>query len=119
MCPNRRSPFDQALGQRIATLRKAQGLTQQQLADELGISPKALAHYEVGRLRVAVSMLPTLAKRLQISIEALLGEEQTNRKKRGPISKLQRQLEQIEQLPRANQRFAIQMLDTVLQQQAN
>ena len=46
--------FYRQLGQRIAERRKGCGLTQQQLADTLGISQQALAHYEVGRLRVAV-----------------------------------------------------------------
>jgi DNA-binding XRE family transcriptional regulator len=39
------------LGKRIALLRKEQGLTQQTLADTLGIAQQTLAHYEVGRLR--------------------------------------------------------------------
>lgn len=109
--------FYQALGQRIASLRKALNLTQQQLADTLGISQQTLAHYEVGRLRVAVAMLPALAKMLSVSVEELVGEapKRTNGK-RGPTPKLQRQLEQIGQLPRAKQRFVMDMLDTVLQQ---
>jgi hypothetical protein len=37
--------------------------------------------------------------------------------KRGPASKLQQQLERISALPKAQQRFVMQMLDTVLQQQ--
>ncbi|MDX1487525.1 MAG: helix-turn-helix transcriptional regulator [Acidiferrobacterales bacterium] len=53
--------FYQALGKRIAERRKAQGLTQVELAERLGISQQTLAHYEVGRLRVAVAMLPALA----------------------------------------------------------
>lgn len=38
--------------------------------------------------------------------------------KRGPAPKLQQQLERITQLPKAQQRFVMQMLDTVLQQQS-
>jgi len=107
--------FYQALGQRVAELRKAQGLTQQQLAERLGISQQTLAHYEVGRLRVAVAMLPNLAKELNSSVEALVGMP-TPKNKRGPAPKLQRQIEQIQKLPRTKQRFVMEMLDTVLQQ---
>jgi transcriptional regulator with XRE-family HTH domain len=108
--------FYQALGWRIAQARKAAGLTQQ-LAEQLGISQQTRAHYEVGRLRVAVAMLPTLAKRLGVSVEELIGDETPAAKgKRGPASKLEQQLEQIAQLPRARQRFVIEMLETVLQQ---
>ena len=109
--------FYQALGQRIAERRKAQDLTQQQLAERLGVSQQTLAHYEVGRLRIAVAMLSTLAKELDVAVEDLLGEPaKAGKNKRGPTPKLQQQLEQISQLPRAKQRFVIEMLDTVLQQ---
>lgn len=109
--------FYQELGQRLAKLRKEQNITQVQLAETLGIAQQTLAHYEVGRLRVAVAMLPTLAKALSVSIEELLGEEAAGtRGKRGPSSRLEQQLEQIALLPRAKQRFVIEMLDTVLQQ---
>lgn len=108
--------FYQALGQRIAERRKAQYLTQQQLAERLGISQQTLAHYEVGRLRIAVAMLSTLAKELDVAVEDLLGEPaRSSKNKRGPTPKLQQQLEQISQLPRAKQRFVIEMLDTVLE----
>jgi len=115
--------FYQALGQRIAERRKAQDLTQQHLAERLGVSQQTLAHYEVGRLRIAVAMFSTLAKELDVAVEDLLGEPakagkagKAGKNKRGPTPKLQQQLEQISQLPRAKQRFVIQMLDTVLQQ---
>jgi transcriptional regulator with XRE-family HTH domain len=109
--------FYQALGQRIAALRKEQGITQVQLAETLGIAQQTLAHYEVGRLRIVAGMLPLLARVLTTSVEELLGEgSATTRSKRGPASKLQQQLEQISQLPKAKQRFVMEMLDTVIQQ---
>ncbi|MGI9331631.1 MAG: helix-turn-helix domain-containing protein [Gammaproteobacteria bacterium] len=109
--------FYQTLGQRIATRRKALNITQQQLADTLGIAQQTLAHYEVGRLRIPVALLSTLARTLTVSVEDLLGEASRRANaKRGPTPKLQRQLEQIGQLPRAKQRFVMDMLDTVLQQ---
>ncbi|MGF1526860.1 MAG: helix-turn-helix domain-containing protein [Candidatus Competibacterales bacterium] len=116
MTPNEKV-FYQALGQRIASLRKEQGITQVQLAKTLGIAQQTLAHYEVGRLRIAASTLPLLAKALTTSVEELLGEESATIKgKRGPAPKLQQQLEQISQLPKAKQRFVMEMLDTVIQQ---
>ena len=108
--------FYQQLGRRIAESRKAQGLTQQQIAERLGISQQTMAHYEVGRLRVAVSMLPILARELNSSVEELIGERANgDHRKRGPASRLQQQIEQISQLPRSKQRFVMEMLDTVLQ----
>jgi transcriptional regulator with XRE-family HTH domain len=109
--------FYLALGQRIASYRKAVELTQTQLAEVLGISQKTMAHYEVGRLRISVEMLTTLAKTLGVSVEQLLEDDvPTKAAKRGPTSLLERQIEQISQLPRTKQKFVSEMLDTVIQQ---
>ena len=64
--------FYRALGERIAELRREQDMTQQQLADALGLSQKTVGHYEVGRIRVQVCMLPDLADRLGVSISELI-----------------------------------------------
>lgn len=101
---------------RIAAARKAAGLTQTQLAEQLGIAQQTLAHYEAGRVRVAVALLSPLARAPGVSTEALLGE-QAPPAKRGPVPKLQQQMERIQRLPRSQQRFVMQMIDTALAQQ--
>jgi len=105
--------FYVALGQRIAERRKAQGFSQQQLALKLGIAQQTLAHYEVGRLRVAAALLPPVAKHLDVSLEELLGEA-SKPGKRGPAPKLQEQIERIGSLPRSKQRMLIDMIDAAL-----
>jgi len=112
--PEERTFFEK-LGSRIATLRKERGLTQVQLAETLGVSQQHMQSFEKGRRRVPVSALPELSKALGVSIEDLI-EADTKPSKRGPTAKLQRQLEQLQELPRSSQRFVTQMLDTVLQQ---
>jgi transcriptional regulator with XRE-family HTH domain len=104
------------LGARIASLRKEEDITQVELADLLGVSQQTITAYESGRRRVPVSTLPRLAKLLGVSIEELIGGHGKRGGKRGPASRLQQQLEQVSQLPRAQQKFVSQMLDTVLQQ---
>ena len=116
------SPEDQAfyraLGQRLAERRKGCGLTQQQLADSLGISQQTLAHYEVGRLRVAVSMLGPVAAALDATVAELLEEPAAKGAgRRGPTPALQRQLERVARLPRARQKMIQQMLDALIDQQ--
>lgn len=108
--------FFQVLGLRIASLRKDLDLTQQQLADLLGVSQQMVASYEVGRRRVPVSLLPTLARSLAVSVETLLGEPDKRGNKRGPSPKLLQQLEQVSLLPKAQQKFVSQVIDSVLQQ---
>ncbi len=105
--------FYVALGQRIAERRKSLGFSQQHLAQTLGIAQQTLAHYEVGRLRVAAALLPPIAKTLGLSIEGLLGET-TKTAKRGPTPKLQAQIARIGALPRGKQRMLMDMIDAAL-----
>lgn len=105
--------FFKALGARIAALRKERGLSQQTLADELGIAQQALAHYEVGRARPPVSLLPQFSRIFAVSVDALPGGRK-RAAKRGPAPKPQQHLERISQLPKTKQGIVMQMLDAVL-----
>ena len=109
--------FFKELGHKIATLRKEQRITQVQLAEILGISQQYMQAFEAGRRKVPSSMLPTLAEVLAVSVEELIGIATTQNKKRGPAPKLLKQIEQISQLPKTKQKFVMDMLDTVIQQQ--
>lgn len=108
--------FFKALGACIAQARKAHGLTQQQVADNLGIPQQTYANYEVGYARVPASMLPTLGQMLGLTPEELLGHSVKPKLKRGPVSRLDQQIERIRQLPRAKQQVLMEMLDGVLAQ---
>ena len=108
--------FFKQLGARIATLRKEQNMTQAQFAELLDLTQQMVASYEGGRRRVPVSLLPQIAATLTVSLEDLIGKNSASPAKRGPAPKLQQQIERIQQLPRAQQKFVMQMLDTVLQQ---
>lgn len=104
-----------ALGSRIAALRKEQGVTQVQLAEQLGIAQQTLAHYEVGRLRMPVSLLPEFARRFGVSVDELLGLR-NGTGKRGPTPMLQKQIERLNRLPKAQQQVVMRMLEGVLAQ---
>ena len=112
------SAFFKAMGTRIANARKTMNLTQQQLADELGLVQQTVAHYEVGRIRVPSTQLPKLAETLNLTLDELLGLEEKSRHKAkpGPSSKLERQIERLRQLPKAKQQLLIAMLDAALAQ---
>ena len=107
-----------ALGQRIADQRKAQGITQVELAATLGISQQAMNSFEKGRRRVPVSQLPIIAQTLGSTLDALVSDQAPSAAatpgKRGPQKKIQRQLERIEALPLAKQRAITQVLESVI-----
>jgi transcriptional regulator with XRE-family HTH domain len=115
------SAFYAQLGRRIADRRKTLGITQVQLAQTLGIAQQTMAHYEAGKVRFAAALLPVLAKTLDLGVEELIGLDTKGAthnapKKRGPVPKIQQQLERISALPKARQRVIDQVLDSMLAQ---
>ena len=89
----------------------------------MGVAQQTLAHYEVGRARLPVSMLPVLGRLLMLSLDELMGQNtqpagasSRRRTKRGPVSRLQQQIEAVAKLPKTQQQFVSQMLETVLAQ---
>ena len=108
--------FFKEMGARIAQARKERGLTQQQLADALGISQQTLAHYEVGRVGVGAPMLPRLSELLDLSFDEILLGQPTVRLpgKRGPASRLEQQLDAVTRLPKAKQKVVSELLDSVI-----
>ena len=91
--------FYAQLGQRIAEARKTRGMTQVQLSEALGIAQQTLAHYEGGKLRVAVALLPSLAQILGVGVDELIVTPVRRAGKRGPTPELQQQIERLSILP--------------------
>lgn len=110
------------LGERIASLRRANNITQVQLAEALGVSQQTLQSYEVGRRRLPVSALPTVATTLAVSLDDLFGTQakaaRSSGGKRGPTPQWQQHIEAIAKLPRSRQQFVAEMLKNVLGQGA-
>jgi transcriptional regulator with XRE-family HTH domain len=107
--------FFKRLGIRIAELRQKQGLSQQALADTLELKQQTWATYESATRRLPSSLLIPLTQILGVSLEELLGSN-SEKQKPGPAPKLQKQIEQLGQLPKSKQKFISEFLDTVLQQ---
>ena len=65
--------MNEILGNNIMTLRKANGLTQEQLASALGISFQAVSKWETGNSCPDISTLPLLADLFSVSVDQLIG----------------------------------------------
>ena len=66
------------IGKFIAIERKRLGLTQAALAEELGITDRAVSKWETGRSLPDASIMLPLCKRLEISVNELLSGERLN-----------------------------------------
>ena len=61
------------LGQNIQTARKAKGISQEMLAEKIGVSRQALGKWEKDTALPGVDNLQALAQELGVSVDALLG----------------------------------------------
>ena len=62
----------------IRDLRSRAHITQQVLADRIGVSRVAICHYETGRRSIPVSLLPEIKDALGCTWEELFGETEEN-----------------------------------------
>jgi transcriptional regulator with XRE-family HTH domain len=104
-------------GARLATLRKAAGFTQVELAAELGISQRMVAYYESPAATPPANLLPQLAVTLGVSIDELFGVGAPKRRlvKQDGDSRLRRRLLAIEKLDVADKRQVLQLIDAFIE----
>ena len=74
---NKRSPFLEALGERVRNLRSRKGMTRRAVAVAAGVSERHLANLEYGTGNVSVLVLLQVANALQCSLAELLGDVTT------------------------------------------
>ena len=60
------------IGQRIRKYRKAYSLSQEQLADKVGISPTHMSHIETGNTKLSLPVLVKISKALSEQTDELL-----------------------------------------------
>lgn len=61
------------IGERIALRRKQKGLTQESLAERLGVSPQAVSKWETGAGCPDIALLPEICRHLDLSMDELFG----------------------------------------------
>ena len=61
------------IGRNLKNLRKARNLTQEELAEHLGISFQAISKWERGEGYPDITMLPALARYFGVTVDELIG----------------------------------------------
>jgi len=82
------------IGTRVKELRTKKGISQQELAELLGVSRPAISQIETGGRKICAEELDSLAKIFNISVDSLLNKE------RGPEVILQRDAKERKLQPR-------------------
>ena len=65
----------ETFGQRLARLRKQKGLTQDEIADKIGISPQAVSKWENDISSPDITIILSLSDILDVSTDELLGKD--------------------------------------------
>lgn len=104
-------------GERLRVLRTAAGYTQQELAQELGISRRRVAYYEGETEHPPAALLADLAAALGVTTDALLGVASLPKRTAKPDTRLQRRMKQIERMSPRERRQVLQLLDALIERE--
>ncbi len=104
----------EGFGARLTVLRQARGLTQEELGALVGVSNRMIAYYERDGAQPPGALLVDLARVLQCSTDELLGVKPATEKLPPRTARLLKRLRRIEELPRADQRAVLKLVDAML-----
>jgi len=102
----------ESFGERIERLRKARGLTQEELAQKIRVTQRVIAYYEGETEHLPANLLVPLAKALRVSLEELLG---LKRQEIYPprYAALWRRLKKAETLSKKDQRAVLHYIEAL------
>ncbi len=108
--PGAQSKADAELGARLKVLRKERGLSQAELAEQIGVDQRTVSFYEIGYIRIPARELIKMAGILRASLKEFTGANGSN----GNGSKSRKVLkvaEKIEHLPPKKQRQVVEYIE--------
>ena len=96
--------------ERLAALRRAKSLTQQALADAVGIHVSQLRRYEAGQSQPTLDVIRKLAVALSVSADLLVFDKD----ERGPDDDLRLQFEAVSRLEPDERVVVREVLDSII-----
>ncbi len=99
-----------AFADRLATLRKEKGLTQQQLAEQVGLHQTQIHRYEGGTSEPSMDALRRLARALAVSVDELVFEPS----ERGADEEFRQHFEALRTFDEDERKIARALLDSLI-----
>jgi transcriptional regulator with XRE-family HTH domain len=103
-----------AFGEHIHSLREAAGLSQQQVADALGISQPAYALWERRDVAVRIDQLRKLSDVLGTPVDGLVNFAAETKRRGGPQGRARQTFEDVSKLPRSRQKKILDVVDALI-----
>lgn len=107
--------MSQKFGVHLVALRKAAGLSQNQLADRVGVTQSNISFWEQWDKPPRGEVLPKLAEVLGVSMDELLNFK-APRPKAGPKGKVLEAFEAVSKLPRRQQEHVLKVVNALVAQ---
>lgn len=95
------------IGDNLRTLRLQNKMTQEQLADRLGVSYQSVSRWENGVTYPDIEILPAIARHFSVTVDYLLGQDDIEKKK-----KIRKQIESISRMTEADKDTIIEIIRT-------
>jgi transcriptional regulator with XRE-family HTH domain len=108
-----------AFGHRLLSSRDALGLSQAQVAEQLGITQPSYADWERYPVALRPEQVAQLARILKVSLEFLFGYAPIQQRRGGPTGRLHHVLEKVSALPRHQQNKVIEFVEAFTDRQMN
>ena len=106
------------LGKRISAARRDAGLTQQQLADKLGVTQRVVTYWEREAVGLKAEQLTALSEALGVTLDKLMGRPQPKRRGNGPAGRARLVFERVSSLPRSQQQSVLDTIEAIIAGQA-
>ena len=109
-----RTPF----GERLHAAREALGLSQAQVAEQLGMSQNAYACWERRTVALRPDQIERLAQILRVPVDALFNGNGGTDRKGGPTGKVRQVFERVSHLPRKQQAKVVEFVEAFVEKKA-
>ena len=106
----------QHIGKIISDARKVAGISQVELARQLGLDKRTISAYEKGICRVHAARLVEIARILNISLDSLTGIDNSKIDGRSRTVQI---VKKVEQLPTEEQKLVLGMIQTLSRKHAH
>lgn len=121
---NRREPTEKTrrIARRLATIRKRQGISQNELCAKLGLTQSMMSRYENGERRIPSELLAEFAAAIGVSADELLGlkaPKKNTQEMDDETKKLWKKFQQFSKLPEHDRRAVTRLINSLSRAKAS
>jgi len=108
-----------AFGEKLLAARERAGLTQEELSKQVGVTQRAVAHWERTSTVLRPEVIEALADALKVSVEELIREKPLQlRQLTGPTGKVRHAFDAVSKLSRRQQDKIVEVIEALVDKAA-